>query len=43
MRDPIIDEEFDPDRTILSLSLEKKQAINASDNDQKTKQKSKKL
>ena len=32
MKDPIIKEEFDPDRTILSLSLEKKQAIKTSDN-----------
>ena len=27
LKDPVIEEEFDPDRTILSLSLEKKQAI----------------
>ena len=32
LKDPIIEEEFDPDRTILTLSLEKKQAIKASDN-----------
>lgn len=42
MKDPIIEEEFDPDRTILSLSLEKKQAINTSDNTQKIEQKTKK-
>lgn len=27
MKEPVITEEFDPDRTILTLSLEKKQAI----------------
>ena len=27
LKDPVIAEEFDPDRTILTLSLEKKQAI----------------
>lgn len=43
MKDPVIEEEFDPDRTILSLSLEKKQAINSIYNTQKTKPKSKKL
>lgn len=32
LKDPVIEEEFDPDRTILSLSLEKKQAIKTSDN-----------
>ena len=42
MKDPVIEEEFDPDRTILSLSLEKKQSINSIDNTQKTKPKSKK-
>lgn len=41
LKDPIIEEEFDPDRTILSLSLEKKQAIKTSDNSQKAKPKSK--
>ena len=41
LKDPIIEEEFDPDRTILSLSLEKKQAIKTSDNPQKDKPKSK--
>ena len=32
MKEPVITEEFDPDRTILTLSLEKKQAIKTSDN-----------
>ena len=32
MKEPVIMEEFDPDRTILTLSLEKKQAIKTSDN-----------
>lgn len=41
LKDPIIEEEFDPDRTILSLSLEKKQAIKTSDNSQNAKPKSK--
>ncbi len=27
LKDPVITEEFDPDRTVLCLSLEKKQAI----------------
>lgn len=31
MKEPVITEEFDPDRTILTLSLEKKQAIKTSD------------
>lgn len=31
MVDPILEEQFDPDRTILTLSLEKKQAIETSD------------
>ena len=34
LKEPVIEEEFDPDRTILTLSLEKKQAIKASDNGQ---------
>lgn len=34
LKDPVIAEEFDPDRTILTLSLEKKQAIKTSDNGQ---------
>lgn len=34
MKSPSIDEEFDPDRTILTLSLEKKQAIKTSNNSQ---------
>lgn len=34
MKTPVIQEEFDPDRTILILSLEKKQAIKTSDNTQ---------
>jgi predicted HTH transcriptional regulator len=37
LKDPTIIEEFDPDRTTLSLSLEKKQAINLSDNYDPTK------
>ncbi len=37
LKDPVIDEEFDPDRTTLSLSLEKKQAINSSDNSEPPK------
>lgn len=41
LKDPIIEEEFDPDRTILSLSLEKKQAIKTSDTSQNAKPKSK--
>lgn len=32
MMEPVFTEVFDPDRTILTLSLEKKQAIKASDN-----------
>ena len=32
LKDPVIAEEFDPDRTILTLSLEKKQAIKTNDN-----------
>ena len=34
LKDPVIEEEFDPDRTLLILSLEKKQAIKISDNSQ---------
>ena len=34
MRDPVIKEEFDPDRTNIILSLEKKQAIKTSDKTQ---------
>lgn len=30
LKDPVIEEQFDPDRTIITLSLEKKQAIIAS-------------
>ncbi len=36
LRDPIIQEEFGPDRTSLILSLEKKQAIKTSDNERTT-------
>ena len=32
LKDPIIEEQFNPDRTLITLSLEKKQAIKASDN-----------
>ena len=31
LKDPIIEEQYDPDRTLITLSLEKKQAIKASD------------
>lgn len=31
LKEPIIEEQFDPDRTLLTLSLEKKQAIKTSD------------
>ena len=31
MKDPIIEEQFSPDRTLITLSLEKKQAIKTSD------------
>lgn len=31
LRDPIIEEQFDPDRTLITLSLEKKQAIKTSE------------
>ena len=31
MKDPVIEEQFDPDRTIITLSLEKRQAIKTSD------------
>lgn len=31
LKEPIIEEQFDPDRTLLTLSLEKKQAIKSSD------------
>ena len=31
LKDPLIEEHFDPDRTLITLSLEKKQAIKASD------------
>ena len=31
LKDPIIEEQYDPDRTLIMLSLEKKQAIKASD------------
>ena len=27
LKDPVIEEQFDPDRTIITLSLEKRQAI----------------
>lgn len=32
LKDPVIEEQFTPDRTLLTLSLEKKQAIKTSDN-----------
>lgn len=32
LKDPVIEEQFDPDRTIITLSLEKRQAIKTSDN-----------
>ncbi len=35
--DPQVEEQYDPDRTILTLSLEKKQAIKTSDKKQATK------
>ena len=38
LKDPSIEEEFDPDRTILSLSLEKKQSIKTSDKPDDTAQ-----
>ena len=31
LKDPIIEEQFDPDRTLITLSLEKRQAIKTSD------------
>lgn len=31
LKDPVIEEQFDPDRTIITLSLEKRQAIKTSD------------
>jgi len=31
LKDPVIEERFDPDRTLINLSLEKKQAIKGSD------------
>ncbi len=31
LKDPTVEEQFDPDRTILTLSLEKKQAIKMKD------------
>ena len=34
LKNPVIEEEFEPDRTIVTLSLEKKQAIKTSDNSQ---------
>ena len=42
LQDPVITEEFDPDRTILRLSLEKKQAIETSDKPAPSTYKSKK-
>jgi len=38
LKDPVIEEQFDPDRTLITLSLDKKQAIKASDksNDNKS-------
>ena len=35
--EPIIEEQFDPDRTLLILSINKKQAIKTSDKKQATK------
>ena len=31
LKDPVIEEQFDPDRTLITLSLEKKQAIKTSE------------
>ena len=42
LQDTVITEEFDPDRTILRLSLEKKQAIETSDKPAPSTSKSKK-
>ena len=39
--EPVIEEQFDPDRTLLILSFDKKQAIKTSDNSQNAKPKSK--
>ena len=36
LKDPLIEEHFDPDRTLITLSLEKKQAIKASDKTETT-------
>ena len=41
MKDPIIEEQFDPDRTVLSLPLEQKQTIKVTDTFPKAKTKSK--
>lgn len=41
MKEPIIEEQFDPDRTILSLPLEQKQAIEANETSPTVKSKSK--
>jgi ATP-dependent DNA helicase RecG len=40
LKDPTIEEQFDPDRTIVTLSLEKKQAIKSSDNEPAKRKKS---
>ena len=42
MKEPIIEEQFDPDRTILSLPLEQKEAIEANETFPMVKSKSKK-
>lgn len=33
LEEPVIEERFDPDRTVLTLSFEKKQGVKASDKD----------
>ncbi len=39
LKEPVIEEQFDPDRTIITLSLEKKQAIKTSDKNDKSSSK----